>query len=52
MKKLLFLFLFAVLVLPRNQAFAQAVTDEQLGLMYFNNKEFDKASALFERIFN
>jgi tetratricopeptide (TPR) repeat protein len=52
MKKLLFLFLFAVLVLPRNQAFAQAVTDEQLGLMYFNNKEFDKASALFERLFN
>jgi len=52
MKKLLFLFLFAVLILPRNQAFAQAVTDEQLGLMYFNNKEFDKASALFERLFN
>ncbi|KAF0200023.1 MAG: hypothetical protein FD170_3817 [Bacteroidetes bacterium] len=52
MKKLLFMFLFAVLILPRNHAFAQAVTDEQLGLMYFNNKEFDKASALFERLFN
>jgi tetratricopeptide (TPR) repeat protein len=52
MKKLLFLFLFAMLILPWNQSFAQAVTDEQLGLMYFNNKEFDKASALFERLFN
>lgn len=52
MKKLLFMFLFALLILFRSQAFAQAVTDEQLGLMYFNNKEFDKASALFERLFN
>ncbi|HOI86897.1 MAG TPA: tetratricopeptide repeat protein [Lentimicrobium sp.] len=30
---------------------AQAVTDEQLGLMYYNNREFDKAASLFERLF-
>ena len=32
--------------------YAQAVTDEQLGLQYFNNKEYEKAAALFERLFD
>lgn len=44
--------LFALLIFYQPQAFAQAVTDEQLGLMYFNNKEFEKASVLFERLFD
>lgn len=52
MKNLLLLCLFALLIFNQPQAFAQAVTDEQLGLMYFNNKEFEKASALFERLFD
>lgn len=32
--------------------FAQAVTDEQLGLQYYNNREFDKAATLFGRLFD
>ncbi len=51
MKKYLFPFFLALLVLMQVQSMAQAVTDEQLGLMYYNNKEFDKAAALFQRLF-
>lgn len=52
MKKHLFPFFLALMVLIQVQSMAQAVTDEQLGLMYYNNKEFDKAAALFERLFD
>lgn len=31
---------------------AQAVTDEQLGLQYYNAREFEKSAALFERLFD
>jgi tetratricopeptide (TPR) repeat protein len=52
MKKYLFPSFLALLILMQVQSMAQAVTDEQLGLMYYNNKEFDKASALFQRLFD
>lgn len=52
MKKLLYLLLLLpALTVPAGSAFAQAVTDEQLGLQYFNAREFDKSAALFERLF-
>ncbi|HRW70244.1 tetratricopeptide repeat protein [Lentimicrobium sp.] len=51
MKKLFILLCIVSLVLFRIPVSAQAVTDEQLGLMYYNNKEFDKAAALFDRLF-
>lgn len=52
MKKLFILLCIISLALVGIQVSAQAVTDEQLGLMYYNNKEFDKAAALFDRLFN
>jgi tetratricopeptide (TPR) repeat protein len=54
MKKLLLIALLTILALtgPINYVVAQAVTDEQLGLQYFNNREYDKAAALFERLFD
>lgn len=53
MKKLLFLFFLSVaLTGPAGTVSAQAVTDEQLGLQYFNTREFDKAAVLFERLFD
>jgi len=53
MKKLLFLFLLSlVLTGPAETVSAQAVTDEQLGLQYFNAREFDRAAALFERLYD
>jgi len=52
MKKLLYLLLLLpALTVPAGSAFAQAVTDEQLGLQYFNAREFEKSAALFERLF-
>lgn len=52
MKKLLILFLLSVaLTGPAGTVSAQAVTDEQLGLQYYNAREFDKSAALFERLF-
>jgi len=53
MKKLLFLFLLSVVLTgPADTVSAQAVTDEQLGLQYFNAREFDRAAALFERLYD
>jgi tetratricopeptide (TPR) repeat protein len=54
MKKKLLSALLLILALtgPVNHVLAQAVTDEQLGLQYFNNREYDKAAALFERLFD
>lgn len=53
MKKLLFLLtLLLAIAGPAENVSAQAVTDEQLGLQYFNNREFDKAADLFERLFD
>lgn len=52
MKKYLIPLLFAAFTLMQTHAIAQAVTDQQLGLMYYNNKEFDKSAAVFERLFN
>ncbi|MBK6344612.1 MAG: tetratricopeptide repeat protein [Bacteroidales bacterium] len=52
MKKLLYLLLLLpALTVPAGSASAQAVTDEQLGLQYFNAREFEKSAALFERLF-
>lgn len=52
MNRLLFLLLFvAALTGPFVPAAGQSVTDEQLGLQYFSNREFDKAAAVFEQIF-
>lgn len=52
MKKLLILlFLSAALTGPAGTVSAQAVTDAQLGLQYYNAREFDKSAALFERLF-
>ncbi len=52
-KQLLFAFLLILALTGQvNIAMAQAVTDEQLGMQYFNNREFDKAAALFERLFD
>jgi tetratricopeptide (TPR) repeat protein len=52
MKKLFILFLLLLPVMFCRTASAQAVTDEQLGLMYYNNKEFEKSAALFDRLFS
>ena len=52
MKKLFILMCIVSLALVGIQVSAQAVTDEQLGLMYYNNKEFEKAASLFDRLFN
>ena len=52
MKKLFILLCIVSLALVGIQVSAQAVTDEQLGLMYYNNKEFEKAASLFDRLFN
>ncbi len=52
MKKLFVLLCFAFAGLIGSPVLAQAVTDEQLGLMYYNNRDFEKAAALFERLFN
>ncbi|MFH1120790.1 MAG: tetratricopeptide repeat protein [Bacteroidota bacterium] len=53
MNKLLIpiILLFALIGAVGN-VFAQAVTDEQLGLQYFNAREFEKSAALFERLFD
>jgi tetratricopeptide (TPR) repeat protein len=52
-KQFLYAFLLIVtLSASINNVVAQAVTDEQLGLQYFNNREYDKAAALFERLFD
>lgn len=32
-------------------AFAQLQSDEQLGVMYYNNREYEKAVAIFEPLF-
>ena len=52
MKKYFIPLLYAAFILMQTNAIAQAVTDQQLGLMYYNNKEFDKSAAVFERLFN
>ena len=53
MKKLLFLLILILTIAGSSQKLsAQAVTDEQLGLQYYNNREFDKAADLFERLFD
>jgi len=53
MNKLLYpLILILAMTAPVGSVFAQAVTDEQLGLQYFNAREFDKSAALFERLFD
>lgn len=52
MRKYFIPLLFAAFTLMQFNAIAQAVTDQQLGLMYYNNKEFDKSAAVFERLFN
>lgn len=52
MKKYIIPLLFAAFTLMQFNAIAQAVTDQQLGLMYYNNKEFDKSAAVFERLFD
>jgi tetratricopeptide (TPR) repeat protein len=44
-------FLFALLFTEPVQVFAQQ-TDEQLGIQYYQNKEYDKALTLFEDLFN
>ncbi|NTW33934.1 MAG: tetratricopeptide repeat protein, partial [Bacteroidetes bacterium] len=41
-----FLFLFAI------NSFAQTSTDEQLAAQYLQNKEYDKAVELYEKLFN
>lgn len=52
-KRMLFVLLLTLLLTGRSMlGYAQAVTDEQLGLQYFNNKEYEKAAALFERLFD
>ena len=53
MNKLLIpiILLFALIGAVGN-VFAQAVTDEQLGLQYYNAREFEKSAALFERLFD
>lgn len=52
MRKYFIPLLFAAFTLMQTNAIAQAVTDQQLGLMYYNNKEFDKSAAVFERLFD
>ena len=52
MRKYFIPLLFVAFTLMQTNAIAQAVTDQQLGLMYYNNKEFDKSAAVFERLFN
>ena len=49
MKKILLLFSLLVLSLP---FFAQQSQDEKLAIQYFQNGEFEKASELFEDIFD
>ncbi len=47
-KKVLLLFCFTTVHL----AMAQVSEDEQLAVQYLNNKEYDKAAILFEKLFN
>jgi len=52
MRKILFLLVLTFALWGQAvTVYAQAVTDEQLGLQYYNNREFDKAAALFGRLF-
>jgi tetratricopeptide (TPR) repeat protein len=52
MKKTLFkIFCLLCLLLVGNIAFSQTDTDEQLAAQYFQNKEFDKAVILYEKLF-
>lgn len=50
MKKTIPIILLLLLISGR-WVFGQAVTDAQLGLQYYSNREFDKAAALFERLY-
>ena len=43
--------LILTLLLTGSLAMGQAVTDAQLGLQYYSNREFDKAAVLFERLY-
>lgn len=53
MNKLLIpIILLFALIGAMGNVFAQAVTDEQLGLQYYNAREFEKSAALFERLFD
>ncbi|MDR3046955.1 MAG: tetratricopeptide repeat protein [Bacteroidales bacterium] len=49
MKRILFLLIFLMISCV---AFSQNGTEEQLGIQYFQNKEYDKAVEIFEKIYN
>jgi len=53
MNRLLFLLLLFITVAgPLATVSGQAVTDQQLALQYYNNRDFEKAAALFEKLFD
>lgn len=46
------LFTFLIITLSNTTVFAQNNTDEELANQYFYNKEFDKATVYFEKLFD
>ena len=53
MKKIFYiLFTFLIITLSNTTVFAQNNTDEELANQYFYNKEFDKATVYFEKLFD